>query len=169
MPKRPELIQMSDLRPEHFNTFPVWMSCDSFDYDEEWFDDTDEETFRPWNGELPVNPADGMFLVRATITLQDGSELPGFITPQTEIELMDLGIIQPQVFLPDGTMFGFWFGMLGCKKPVRDGFYRALRKSAAQVFPARFVIDSQLSLGRSSGEIDGFYASRDLKSVTVET
>jgi hypothetical protein len=56
-------------------------------------------TFRPWTDKLPVSPNDGLFLVRAKLTLADGRVLDGFVTPQIGTEAVDLGIIQPQVFL----------------------------------------------------------------------
>lgn len=48
------------------------------DYDEPWYDQTNEETFRPWTGSLPVSPAEGMLLVRAVFECADGSRHPGF-------------------------------------------------------------------------------------------
>ena len=43
--------------PDDFATHPVWVSCHSVDYDEPWYDGTDEETFRPWLSEIPVADA----------------------------------------------------------------------------------------------------------------
>lgn len=171
MSKRPELVQFGDLLREHFDAAPVWASCHSFDSDEDWFDDTDEETFRPWLGPVPVDPAEGTFLVRCLITLADGTEVQGFLTPQAGPDPSDLGTIQPHIFLPDGTVFGFWFGMMG-QSIERDGksFYRALNKSGMDVFPAHFVVEQGLSSGlHLSGEIAGFYWTPDLGVVKVET
>jgi hypothetical protein len=55
--------------------------CHGTDSDEPWHDDVDEETFRPWRGALPADPSEGMLLVVATLTLNDGTTLDGFITP----------------------------------------------------------------------------------------
>ena len=82
MARKPNLKQFGDLTPADFVEHPVWASVHTLDYDEPWYDETDEETFRPWIGELPVSPEDGMFLVRAKLTLADGRVLDGFITPQ---------------------------------------------------------------------------------------
>jgi hypothetical protein len=169
MSNRPELTSFGDLRPTHFERFPVWASCHSFDNDEEWFDDTDEETFRPWTGPFPVDPTQGMFLARATITLRDGTAVSGFITPQVTSESLNLGTVQPQLFLPDGTSFGFWCGMLAPDERVTSRLYSALKRSALEVFPAQFVADAALARGHVSGAIEGFYSSPDLRSVQVRT
>ncbi len=61
----PEVLlkQIQNLRPDDFEEHPVWVLCHIIDYDEPWYDDTDEETFRPWDGPLPVNPSFATFLV----------------------------------------------------------------------------------------------------------
>jgi hypothetical protein len=81
---RPELKQFGDLTAEDFERHPVWIGCHTADYDEPWYDDTDEETFRPRTGDLPADPSEGMLLVRANATLRDGSSFPGFLTPAFE-------------------------------------------------------------------------------------
>jgi hypothetical protein len=165
-----ELVQFGNLKRDHFEAFPVWASCHSFDYDEEWFDETDEETFRPWEGRMPVDPAEGMFLVLCTLTLSDGTELHGFFNPQAGPEPLNLGTIQPYVFLPGGTVFGFWFGMKPCDQNDRTNFYRALSKSPSEVFPVHFAARPGLTSGATvSGEIAGFYWTPDLRLVKVET
>ena len=78
--ERPELVQFGDLTPEHFERHPVWIQCHVVDYEAPWHDDTDEETFRPWSGPLPVDPSDALFLVRATASLSNGTTLRGFLT-----------------------------------------------------------------------------------------
>src|SRR5262245_58094284 len=103
MSRKPDLKQFGDLSAGDFGKHPVWVSVHGLDSNEPWYDDTDEETFRPWTGKLPVSSEDGMFLVRAKFTLADGRVLEGFVTPQIRSEALDLVIIQPQMFLPSGT------------------------------------------------------------------
>lgn len=103
---KPFLKQFGDLTDRDFAQSPVWVGCHTFDYDEPWYDDTDEETFRPWTAPLPVDPADGMFLVRASFRLADGRELGGFVTPAAPNDADDLGLIQPHMNV-SGTYFGF--------------------------------------------------------------
>src|SRR5580765_579876 len=64
----PELRQFGTLEAEDFDRHPVWIGCD---YGKPWYGQSDEETFRPWIGKLPVDPAEGIFLVRAVIQLRD--------------------------------------------------------------------------------------------------
>lgn len=101
MPTKPELVQFGALTPAHFARHPVWIVCHIPDYDEPWYDETDEETFRPWTGPLPVAATEGMLLARAAFVLADGSRLSGFLTPAVEGDPTEpLGLMQPQVFLP---------------------------------------------------------------------
>jgi hypothetical protein len=80
----PELKQFGDLVEADFVQHPVWIGCHTADYDEPWYDETDEETFRPWIGSGSPGPSEGMLLVRATIELSDGTAFPGFVTPAFE-------------------------------------------------------------------------------------
>jgi hypothetical protein len=104
---KPELKQFGDLARADFSRYPVWIACHTADYGEPWYEETDEETFRPWTGALPVSPSEGMLLVRATLELRDASRHPGFVTPAFK---KDLGALQPQIFVGD-RRFGFWGGM----------------------------------------------------------
>ena len=79
--EKPELKQFGDLTRQDFDRHAVWIGCHTADYDEPWYEDTDEETFRPWTGELPADAPEGMLLVKATFELMDASRHPGFITP----------------------------------------------------------------------------------------
>src|SRR5438874_1972957 len=76
-----ELKQFGELDAEDFQRHPVWIGCHTADYGRPWHEDTDDETFRPYSGKLPVDPSEGMLLVRAVIELKDGSRYPGFVTP----------------------------------------------------------------------------------------
>jgi len=119
----PELKQFADLGQSDFDGHPVWIGCHTADYDEPWYDDIDEETFRPWNGPPGPGPSDGMLLVRATLELADGTRFPGFVTPAFDDG--DLGIQQPQIFV-GGQRYGFWGGRAGVSLAKRQAFYAAL-------------------------------------------
>jgi hypothetical protein len=69
------------LTADDFERLPIWLHCHVVDYDEPWYEETDEETFRPWTGPLPVAP-ESHFLVRADFTAADGSRFVGFLTPR---------------------------------------------------------------------------------------
>jgi hypothetical protein len=150
----PELKQFADLTPSDFDRHPVWVGCHTVDCEEQWYDDTDEETFRPWNGALPVSPSEGMFLVRATMELADGTRLPGFATPA--FDEGDLGMQQPQVFV-GSRRFGFWGGLSGVPHLERQDLYTALGKPPDRIFPLRFAAAPELAIGVVKGEVSGFY------------
>lgn len=150
----PELKQFSDLKPGDFARHPVWIGCHTADYDEPWYDETDEETFRPWTGTLPVGADEGMLLVRAILETKDGTQYGGFVTPAMAEN--ELGTQQPQIFVGE-QRFQFWGGILGVSEVQRREFYAALSKSAEEVFPLKFNAVTGLTRGFASGQIDGFY------------
>lgn len=156
MAKKPLLRQFGDLTANDFVSHPVWIACHSADYDEPWFEETDEETFRPWIGALPVAPEEGMLLVRSRMTLADGRSFPGFITPQHADEPLHLGAIQPQLFLPSGARTDFWDGMFKRTDDRRRLVYAELGDSPNAIFPIQFCAADDLATGHVSGEIPGF-------------
>jgi hypothetical protein len=159
----PELKQFGELSPADFDRHPVWVSCHGADDGQPWYDETDEETFRPFTGALPVSQADGMFLVRALFELRDGTGLKGFITPA--FHEADLGVLQPHVFVGE-RRFRFWGGMFGVPAEERQAFYSALGKDADAVFPLRFDGEPGLATGAAAGGIKGFY--RGSREIQVE-
>ena len=160
---KPELKQFGDLSPADFQRHPVWIACHTEDFAEPWFNETDEETFRPWMGALPVGPSDGMLLVRASFELHDGSRHDGFLTPASKQG--DLGTLQPHLFV-GGESFGFWGGMAGIRGDERMAFYQALGKGPEAIFPIRFSTDPDLATGVIAGRVDGFY--RGTRIIEVE-
>ena len=160
---RPELKRFGDLTLADFERHLVWIGCHTADYDEPWYDETDEETFRPRSGALPADPSEGMLLVRASAVLSDGTRLPAFLTPA--FEEGDLGTIQPQVFV-GGRMFSFWGGMFGMPVEARQEFYAALGKPPESIFPIEFAVDPTVSGGVARAQVRGFYKMG--KTVEVE-
>ena len=168
MSTRPELVQFGSLTPAHFDRHPVWIACHIADYEESWYDDTDEETFRPWTGPLPVDASEGMTLARADFTLADGTRLGGFLTPAVEGDPSGpLGIMQPQLFLPDGTLGGFWEGMFGRDPSVHAAFYQTLGKSPAEVFPVTCSVQPGLATGIITAVLEGFYTTGKKSAVQI--
>lgn len=163
----PILKQFGDLTQMDFESSPVWVQCHVMDYDETWYDDTDEETFRPWDGPMPVDPANCIFLVRATFQLADGRELPGFFTPVSLADGDKFGFIQPYLFA-GGRYYAYWGGMGGFIPGYKEAFYAAISSSTSGVFPLKFSANPELSLGVVSGILVGFYHSPDMDTVIVE-
>jgi len=153
---KPELKQFGDLTLEDFDRQPVWIACHTADYSENWYDDTDEETFRPWSGTFPVDAPQAMLLVKASFELKDGSEYPGFMTPTPDAG--DLGTQQPYLFV-GSRCFGFWGGIVGISVEERQALYAALEKRPNQIFPLRFSVQASVAIGATSGRVDGFYQS----------
>lgn len=156
MANKPLLKQFGDLTPNDFSKQPVWIQCHVVDYDEPWYEETDEETFRPWTGPLPVGPEEGMLLVRANFTLADGRQLSGFITPQDKSEPLNLGRVQPQMFLPSGKRCDSWDGMIKRSKEYRVAIYDELGHEKNAIFPIRFSAEDRFAEGQTTGLIPGF-------------
>lgn len=152
--EKPDLRQFGDLTLEDFDRHPVWIGCHTADNGEPWYEDTDEETFRPWTGNLPAGATEGMFLVKATIELADGSRHPGFVTPA--VTPGDLGAQQPQIFA-GGRRVRFWGGIRGVPVIERQALYGALGRDPDAIFPLKFSVDPRLATGETGGEVSGFY------------
>jgi len=150
----PDLKQFGDLTPEDFERHPVWIGCHTVDYDEPWYENTDEQTFRPWSGKLPAGPSEGMLLVKATLELRDGTRHSGFVTPSSKAG--DLATQQPQIF-GGARRFAFWGGIFGVQQEERQALYAALGKSPDQVFPLRFSVGPNLATDVTTGQVEGFY------------
>ena len=163
MGSQPELVHFADLTPDHFARHPIWVQVQTLDYDQPWYEDANEETFRPWTGSVPVNPGEAMFLIRARFTLADGSVLPGFLTPRDTGSDFDLGTVQPQIFAPSGHRHAFWDGMFPRSDQVRAVFYRDIGREAHAVFPIQFEPEPSLTRGTQRGRIEGFYSQPNLE------
>lgn len=151
----PTLKQFGDLALRDFDVSPVWVQCHVTDYEEPWYEKTDEETFRPWDQGTPVDPESGLtFLVRATFELAAAAmPMPGFVSPQPRGEV-DLGFMQPQIFVDQARFGGFWLGMF---LEPDTSFYRSLLDVSDPVFPINFSALPNLAVGLASGVLEGFY------------
>jgi len=163
--ERPELKLLHDMTEADFQHHAVWIGCHTVDYDESWYCDTYEDTFRPWVGSLPVPSTDYMYVVRATARLADGTTFPAFLSPGGQEG--NLGAIQPYLFAA-GSFFGFWTGIVGVTSERKDAFYRSIGKERGHVFPIRFEADEGLADGVAETTVEGFYAIGDGNQVHVE-
>jgi hypothetical protein len=165
----PLLKQVYDLTPDDFARYPVWVQCHLVDYDESWYEETDEATFRPWTSTEPFDPQEAIILIRATMTLANGSTLNGFLTPQSTEEPLNLGRMQPVAFSVSGEQLTFWDGAFKRSEEERVRFYAALGVGPREVFPIFFSADPVLSIGRVAGTIPGLCYLKEFKKVEVYT
>jgi hypothetical protein len=63
----------------------------------------DEATVRPWQGSPPLNPSDGMFVIRASFQLADGTRHLGYLTPPAQTE-DSVGTVQPIIVTDQGQV-----------------------------------------------------------------
>jgi hypothetical protein len=181
----PELKQAEDLGVADFEQHPVWISVHTADYDMPWYEQCDEETYRPWIGPLPVLAKENIFLVSAEFKLKCGIFFRGFFSPvgddwdealtrtTTEGRTIKirtfserqggspaaiLKLQQPHIFV-NGQRFGFWGGRSGLPVEKRHAFYAAIGEPPESIFPIQFAADPALVTGIVAGQVDGFYRS----------
>jgi hypothetical protein len=165
----PVFKQAYDLTLDDFARYSVWVQCHLVDYDEPWYEETDEATFRPWTGTKPVDPQEATFLIRATMTLANGSKLNGFLTPQSAEQPLNLGTMQPMVFSESGEQLAFWDGAYKRSEEERVRFYAALGIGAKEIFPMSFSGEPGLAVGRVAGAIPGLCCLKDFRELEVYT
>jgi hypothetical protein len=152
--------QVYDLTPADLERFPIW----EFALDEEGEEGQDEATVRPYEVSGPLDPADGMFIVRASLTLADGSRLKGYVTPPVQGEA-GLSTFQPAVVVPEGQV-SFWCGMVVPPPEHLTKSYSLLGKTLpTQVFPLSFESDVALVGGPVAGEVPGFMVIEDFATM----
>ncbi len=152
--------QVYELTPEDLVTHSVW----EFALDEEGEEGQDEATVRPYQPNGPLDPSDGMFIVRARFVLADGTQMRGYLTPPVQ-EDSGLGTLQPAIVV-DGGQVSFWCGMLAPESSQVAESYALLGKSqASEVFPVKFESDVELVGGPVAGELPGFLVLEDFKTM----
>jgi hypothetical protein len=140
--------RIGDIRASDLRESPVW----EFALDEEGLDGQDEETVRPRPEVDRVDPRDGVFVVLAEFRAADGTRFDGFVSPHEE---QTVGYVQPTI-VADETHVRFWFGIVAPKPHVLAAGYRALDKSASELFPLRYCSLVETTDGDVAGTIDGF-------------
>jgi hypothetical protein len=105
-----------------------------------------------------------MLIVRASMTLSDGTRFKGYITPPVQGET-GLSTFQPVVVV-EGGQVSFWCGMVVPPPEHILKCYALLGKaSPTQVFPLRFESDVALVGGPVAGEVPGFVILEDFKAM----
>jgi hypothetical protein len=139
----------------------VW----EFALDEETEAGQDEATVRPWEGTEPLDPADGMFVIRAAFVLADGTEHMGYLTPPARGDA-SIGTIQPIIVTDKGQVV-FWRGVMAPASEAIRSAYGQLGRTAEEVFPCRYVSAVTLKSGPVAGSVNGFMHYRSFSDRTV--
>jgi hypothetical protein len=154
--------QVYELTPTDLAATPVW----EFALDEEGEEGQDEATVRPFDGPLPLDPSDGMFVVRALFTLADGTSLKGYLTPAVQGD-STLPTVQPIIVTENGQAM-FWLGAFPQPNAPAKA-YKTLGKAASEVFPLTYESDIPLVDGPVRGSLSGFAHFRSLNDQTIVT
>jgi len=183
----PLLKDQCSLTEIDFSRYPVWVRAQDYDRDESWFRECTEQTYRPWDGPLPLEP-DSQFpfvLLAASFRLSSGDTYPGYFQPATEewdsplpprkmkdgtfakplqwsvrrggTPLSILALHRPVVFIEDKAYDFHLRRDLERRKGSVLDFYTAIGKRPDEVFPVEFSASLALFRGIVSGRLDGFY------------
>jgi hypothetical protein len=142
--------QVYELTVQDFDQHPVW----EFALDEEGEEGQDEATVRPQPVAGPVDPAEGMVVVKARFKLADGTSMAGYLTPPSPYSVGP-GTIQPQIITQHGQV-SFWCGAF---KPTSDQLvqnYARLGRTADKIFPLHFASEVEVVGGPVVGILNGF-------------
>ena len=153
--------QVYELEPKDFEKHPIW----EFALDEEGEEGQDEATVRPWEAGEPLDPDEGMFVVRADFVFADGTESAGYITPPVQGDA-SIATIQPIVLTEKGQV-PFWGGVIAPSAESIRNAYEKLRREGSKVFPCRYSSAVQLVGGPVTGTVNGFMHFRSFADRTV--
>ena len=155
--KQVYLLTEDDLRDHE-----VW----EFALDEEGVEGQDEATVRPFSPQGELDASSGMFVLRASFRLADGSRMSGYLTPPAGSD-SGLGTIQPVIVSASGQVT-FWQGIRRPQRTELDDWYRRLGRTASQLFPLEFNSEVPLVRGPVRGTIPGFLVVQSLGNGKVE-
>src|SRR5688572_554989 len=131
--------QVYDLTVADLERHAVW----EFALDEEGEEGQDEATVRPYESPGPLDPSEGMFIVRARLKLADGTQFVGYLTPPVQGD-SSLGTLQPAAVMREGQV-SFWCGTLEPdSRELASSYARLGKTSGSEVFPLRFRSDVAL-------------------------
>lgn len=195
----PLLKDQALLTASDFDRYPVWVRAQDYDRDEPWYPDTTEQTYRPWNGPLPLQPTSQFpfVLLAASFRFPSGETYPGYFQPAAEewdtplsprkmrdgtfakplqwsvrrggTPLSILALHRPVIFVHDQAYDFHLRRDLGLRKKSVLEFYNAIGKRPEEVFPIKFSADPSLFKGIASGRLDGFYAFPLDKPFEIDT
>jgi hypothetical protein len=146
---------------DDFERSPVW----EFALDEVGHGDQSEATVRPYKPNGPLDPGTGMFVVRASFRLADGTLALGYLSPPIA-SYCGIEIVQPTVLLPDGQL-RLWCGLIAPDPDALDRLYERLERSPAELFPLSYESAVPLVSGPVRGEVRGFAHYRSRQDMTI--
>jgi hypothetical protein len=142
--------QVYELTLDDLERSPVW----EFALDEEGEDDQDEATVQPYQYSPPLNPNEGMFIVRANFILTDGTSMEGYLTPPVQGQ-SGISTFQPTIINKNGQV-GFWYGIREPDEKMISENYRLIGKDAVHLFPIKFRSTVEVLGGPIEGILEGF-------------
>ena len=170
-PKLPEFKLFDELTARDFITTPIWIDCHLSDFEQPWYDELDDEAFRPWTGQFPV-PDELACLVSTNFTTSNDILLEGFIEHGFDERAdADFPSFRPRAFLDEKDRIDFWHGnvyQFGAEQLNADMQKLQMRCNAEldAILPVHFSAKAGLLQNEISGSIKGFgaYSARNAVS-----
>ena len=155
--------QVYELTAVDLEAYPAW----EFALDEEGVDGQDEATVRPYLN-TPIEPTEGMLVVRAKFTLADGTVAIGFMTPPQSVS-SDIRDHQPSI-ITNGRQVALYSGMFPLSESEVVQRLDALGKSASEAFPLEYETDVEIVSGPTKCVVRGFsFLHGGLSAGVIET
>ena len=166
--ERPTLKQYAGLSEQDLARHPLWVCTHGVDEQEPWYRETNELTYRPWDGRLPfdrLHPPAPDVAARVNFTIADGTSLTGLLTLPLAPAADDYSPnrLQPILLLPDGTPVGLYVGAQRLAEETMGTLLRQLHKDRSQVFPIRYEVSEQIASPPVTGELAGVYCLRSIR------
>ena len=153
---------VNELTPADIFQHPVW----EYASDEEGMEEgQDETTVRPADIDLPIDPSDGPFQIRAVFTLADGTQMTGLVTVPA-FDLSDLGYLQPVIVTDQGPVL-FWLGSFESDSYPQTA-YNLLQRTQETTFPIQVCADDGILTDDLAFSIPGFLVLEDWQTGKVK-
>lgn len=140
MPK-PVIKSWGEITPRDLDACPVWVNCHTADENEEWYDETVEDDYRPFTGVLDLADDRNMCLVKSDAVMSDGTRLSAFLHLIPAFDADDPGAVTAGIFVRDGRSMDLGPATMGQSEAVLTRRLDALGRSETEIFPVRVTPD----------------------------
>jgi len=121
--------------------------------------------FRPGRVRYPFNANDTIFLLRASVTLANGSKVEWLPHSAISRNAIGFGHNAASAVFAVREQFSFWDGAFKRSEEDRARFYAALNLSAREIFPVTVSGEPGLVVGRVAASIVGLCCLKDFNQV----
>ena len=158
-----------ELSENDFKEYSIWENC-TFNGIVKMNNDSNFgiNTFTPFKLKKLKELDNGYYLVKTKFIFADLSEYTGYIIPKRgKIDSLKIGKIEPTIFYKNQKMT-FWKGILGIDSLEINEFYEKVGKSKSEIFPIKFITNSELTETLVKGNIHGIGYCEDYNCESIK-